>query len=82
VACRSPEEAIRRAERAIASSGLVAGAHVVRVLADGAAGDFGEPDYLAAFGTVPDPGQSHAEWAILGPLVMLRKQCRWRSESA
>ncbi len=53
-ACRSAEEAIRRAERAIAA-GSVAGAHVVRVLADEAAGDFGEPGHLAAFGTVPDP---------------------------
>jgi len=26
------------------------------VLADEAAGDFGEPDDLAAIGTVPDPG--------------------------
>lgn len=55
VACRNPEEAIRRAERAIAA-GSVAGAHVVRVLADEGAGDFGEPDYLVAFGTVPEPG--------------------------
>ena len=55
VACRNPEEAIRRAERAIAA-GSATRAHVVRVLADEAAGDFGEPDCLAAFGTVPEPG--------------------------
>ena len=55
VARRNPEEAIRRAERAIAA-GSVAGAHVVRVLADEAAGDFGEPDYLAALGEGRYPG--------------------------
>jgi len=55
LAYRNSEEAIQRAERAIAA-GSVGGAHVARVLADEAAGDFGEPDYLAAFGTVPDPG--------------------------
>ena len=53
--CRTPQEAIRRAERVLAA-GSVAGAHVVRVLADEDAGDFGEPEYLAAFGTVPEPG--------------------------
>lgn len=52
--CRTPQEAMRRAERAFAA-GSVAGAHVVRVLADEDAGDFGEPEYLAAFGTVPEP---------------------------
>lgn len=57
VACRNPREAIRRAERAIAA--LVGGAQVVRALADEAAGDFGKPDYLAAFGTVPEPGWKH-----------------------
>ncbi len=54
VPCRNADEAMRRAEKAIAA-GLVAGAHVVRVLADEEAGDYGEPEYLAAFGTVPEP---------------------------
>ena len=42
VPCRNAGEAIRRAEKALAA-GAVAGAHVVRVLADEEAGDFGEP---------------------------------------
>ena len=54
VPCRTPEEAIRRAEKALAA-GLVVGAHVVRVTADEEAGDFGEPEYLASFGVVPEP---------------------------
>ena len=53
VACRSEAEARRRAEKAMAG-GRVVGAHVVRVLADEEAGDFGEPEYLAVFGTVPE----------------------------
>ena len=52
---RDPEEAIRRAERAVAAD-PVAGTYVVRVLADEVAGDLAEPGDLAAFGTVPDPG--------------------------
>lgn len=43
---------MRRAEKAIVG-GHAVGAHVVRVLADAEAGDYGEP-YLAALGTVPD----------------------------
>ncbi len=54
VSCRNADEAVRRAERAIAG-GLVVGAHVVRVLADEEAGDYGDPEFLAAYGTVPDP---------------------------
>ena len=42
------------AEKALAT-GAVAGAHVVRVVADEDAGDFGEPEYLASLGTVPEP---------------------------
>lgn len=53
VPCRTPEEAIRRAEKAM-GGGTVVGAHVVRVLADEEAGDYGEPEYLAALGTVPE----------------------------
>ncbi len=37
------------------ASGSVVGAQVVRVLADEEAGDYGEPEYLAAFGTVLEP---------------------------
>ena len=51
--CRNPDEARRRAEKALAG-GRIAGAHIVRVLEDAAAGDYGEPEYLAEFGRVPD----------------------------
>lgn len=54
VACRNREEALRRAEKALAG-GQVVGAHVVRVLADEEAGDYGEPEYLNALGAVPEP---------------------------
>ena len=54
VPCRNAEEAIRRAEKALAT-GAVAGAHVVRVVADEEAGDFDEPEYLANLGIVPEP---------------------------
>lgn len=54
IACRSEAEARRRAEKARAG-GRVVGAHVVRVAADEEAGEFGEPEYLAVFGTVPEP---------------------------
>ena len=47
-------EGTRRAERAIAG-GVVVGAHIVRVLADEEAGDYGEPEFLAAYSTVPEP---------------------------
>ena len=53
VLCRNPDEARRRAEKALAG-GRIAGAHIVRVLEDAAAGDYGEPEYLAEFGRVPD----------------------------
>ena len=52
VVCRSPEEAIRRAEKAMAG-GRVIGAHVIRVLDDESSGEYGEPDYLATLGKVP-----------------------------
>lgn len=51
--CRTPEEGMRRAEKALAG-GQVVGAHIVRVVADEDAGDYGEPEFLAALGTVPD----------------------------
>jgi len=53
VLCRNPDEARRRAEKALAG-GRIAGAHIVRVLENAAAGDYGEPEYLAEFGRVPD----------------------------
>lgn len=54
VPCRNREEAVRRAEKALAG-GQVIGAHVVRFMADEEAGDYGDPEYLAALGAVPDP---------------------------
>ncbi|MCC6915639.1 MAG: hypothetical protein IT566_18220 [Rhodospirillaceae bacterium] len=52
VLCRSVEEAQRRAEKAM-TGGRVVGAHVIRVSEDAAAGDYGEPAYVIAFGKVP-----------------------------
>lgn len=46
----TPEEAIRRAEKALAA-GPIAGAHVVRVAVD--AEEWGEPEYLTSFDAVP-----------------------------
>ena len=54
VACRNAAEGERRAEKAIASGSAIGG-HVVRVVADEEAGDYGEPVFLAAFGVVPEP---------------------------
>jgi hypothetical protein len=53
VSCRNEAEALRRAERAMAGAQVI-GAHVVRVLADEDAGDFGEPEFLLAVGIVPE----------------------------
>ena len=52
VLCRSPDDARRRAEKAMAG-GRVVGVHIVRVLDGATAGEYGEPEYLAEFGTVP-----------------------------
>jgi len=52
VACRSAQEGLRRADKAMAA-GSVIGAHVVRMMADEEAGDYGEPEYLATVGVVP-----------------------------
>ncbi len=54
VACRNAEEGERRAEKAIAAGSAIGG-HVVRIVADEEAGDYGEPVYLSAFGIVPEP---------------------------
>ena len=53
MACRTPEEGIRRAERALAGGSIV-GARVVRVFHDDAADEFGAPEYLGEFGQVPE----------------------------
>ncbi len=37
------------------ASGSVIGGHVVKMVADEEAGDYGEPVFLAAFGIVPEP---------------------------
>jgi hypothetical protein len=54
MACRNPAEAERRAEKAMAG-GKIIGGHMVRMRAADAAGEYGEPEYLAALGTVPEP---------------------------
>jgi len=51
--CRTPEEGIRRAERALAN-GSILGARVVRMHHDADADEFGPPEHLGAFGQVPD----------------------------
>ena len=53
VSCRTAEEGIRRAERALAGGSIV-GARVVRVLHDAEADEFGAPEYLSQIGRVPD----------------------------
>jgi hypothetical protein len=53
ILCRTVDNAQQRAEKAMAG-GRIVGAHVIRVLEDAAAGDFGEPQYLATFGRVPE----------------------------
>ena len=37
------------------AAGSAIGGHVVQVVADEEAGDYGEPVFLAAFGIVPEP---------------------------
>lgn len=49
---RTPEEAIRRTEKALAA-GPIAGAHVVRVAVEADAEEWDEPEYLASFDAVP-----------------------------
>ncbi len=52
VPCRTAEEGLRRAERAMVA-GSILGAEVVRVHHDDAADEFGEPEHLGRFGQVP-----------------------------
>ena len=51
VACRSAEEASRRADKAMAG-GKIVGVHVIRVVNDEAAGDYGDPEYILSLGSV------------------------------
>jgi hypothetical protein len=53
VICRTVEEAQRRADKAMTSGGGI-GAHIVRIAVDVELGDYGEPEYLAIMGIVPD----------------------------
>ena len=53
IACRNPEEAQRRAEKAMAS-GMIVGGHIVRIMADEEAGDYGEPEFVHVYGKVPE----------------------------
>lgn len=53
IACRDEAEGHRRAEKAMAG-GKVVGVQLVRVVSDEDAGDFGEPQFLASLGTVPE----------------------------
>ena len=53
MACRSAEDGLRRAERALAS-GSILGAQVVRMTHDDDAGEFGDPEFLGTVGRVPD----------------------------
>jgi len=56
VVCRDQAEACRRAEKAMAG-GKIIGAHTVKVVADPAAGDYGEPEYMDLYGIVPETGR-------------------------
>lgn len=53
VACRTAEDGVRRAEKALAGGSIV-GARIVRVHHDGDADEFGAPEYLNEIGRVPD----------------------------
>ncbi len=53
VVCRTAEEGLRRAEKALAGGSIV-GARVVRVFHDDDADEFGVPEYLGELGQVPE----------------------------
>jgi hypothetical protein len=36
------------------AGGRIVGAHIIRVLEDATAGEYGEPEYLVTFGRVPE----------------------------
>ena len=53
IACRNAAEGMRRAEKAMAAGSAI-GVHVVRVMNDEEAGVYGDPEYLASLGVVPE----------------------------
>ncbi len=53
LACRTAEDGLRRAERALAG-GSILGAQVVSMTHDDQAGEFQEPLYLGKVGVVPE----------------------------
>ncbi|OUI96317.1 hypothetical protein HK17_11880 [Acetobacter indonesiensis] len=53
IMCQSEGEALRWIEKIENKSLSVAGGQVVRMLVDEAAGEYGEPEFLASAGTVP-----------------------------
>ena len=53
LACRTPEEGMLRAEKALAGGSIV-GARVVRVWHDTEADEFGDPEFLGEVGRVPE----------------------------
>jgi hypothetical protein len=54
IACKSADEGLRRAERAL-QSGSILGAQVVRMTHDDDASEFGDPEFLGQVGQVPSP---------------------------
>lgn len=52
IVCKTADEGLRRAERAMAG-GSILGAQVVRMVHDAAADEFGEPEHLGQVGQVP-----------------------------
>lgn len=54
VLCRTTDEAIRRVEKGAAGALSIAGARAVKIEVDDDAGDYGEPEYIASYGDVPD----------------------------
>ncbi len=53
ISCRTAEDGLRRAERALAGGSIV-GAQVVSMTHDDDAGEFGDPQFLGRVGKVPD----------------------------
>nr|WP_321985845.1 hypothetical protein [uncultured Lichenicoccus sp.] len=53
IVCRTREEGLLRAEKAM-HGGSIVGARVVRVWHDAEADEFGDPEYLGEVGRVPE----------------------------
>ncbi len=53
IVCRTAEEGLRRAEKAMAGGSIV-GARIVQVTHDGDADEFGAPVHLGELGQVPE----------------------------